>query len=193
MDAAFDVFLSEGFVGASMERVAMRAGVSKMTVYRHYESKEELFLATMNRTSQHLFDTEKQVPASSAEDARSALLAFGQSFMETITTPEVLELAQMLVGEFRRFPQLAAQFYDVVPARTIAVISRILSGIMPEDEVKAKAPALMHMFMGDIYQQVSFRKMSREQAIAEAGPQIQLAVDLILGSHAPAAAGRRGG
>ncbi len=41
--AASDLFLEAGFDGASMDGVARRAGVSKQTVYSHFESKEQLF------------------------------------------------------------------------------------------------------------------------------------------------------
>ena len=37
------VFLSRGFAGANMDAVAAKAGVSKMTLYRHFASKEALF------------------------------------------------------------------------------------------------------------------------------------------------------
>src|SRR5215475_5098081 len=37
------VFLKQGFESTSMDVVALRAGVSKMTVYRHFGSKEALF------------------------------------------------------------------------------------------------------------------------------------------------------
>lgn len=40
--AAFELFLERGVDGASMERIARRAGVGKLTVYRRWSSKEEL-------------------------------------------------------------------------------------------------------------------------------------------------------
>ena len=43
LQAASDVFLANGYVGASMDDVAARAGVSKQTLYKHFGDKETLF------------------------------------------------------------------------------------------------------------------------------------------------------
>ncbi len=45
LDAAVGEFLANGFEGASMDRIAARAGVSKRTVYDHYSSKDGLVRA----------------------------------------------------------------------------------------------------------------------------------------------------
>jgi TetR/AcrR family transcriptional regulator, mexJK operon transcriptional repressor len=39
------IFLREGWSGANLERIAAEGGFSKMTVYRHFGTKEELFEA----------------------------------------------------------------------------------------------------------------------------------------------------
>ena len=40
--AAFELFVERGIDGASIEQIAKRAGVGKLTVYRRWSSKEEL-------------------------------------------------------------------------------------------------------------------------------------------------------
>lgn len=179
LDAALDVFLKEGFAGASMERVAAAATVSKMTVYRHFESKEALFLATINRHCDQIYNVEMHSPARSYEEARQALLAFGWTFINTIFADDVMALWRMLVGEVQRFPQIGAHFYDVAPYRTIAVIERILSGIMPPAEARGRAAAFMHMAMGDTHQRLILRKSERDDVVDELGPQIEMAVRLV--------------
>ncbi|HEY8463654.1 MAG TPA: TetR/AcrR family transcriptional regulator [Bacillota bacterium] len=42
-NAAIEVFLEKGFIGASMQKVAARAGVSVSNIYNYFESKEKLF------------------------------------------------------------------------------------------------------------------------------------------------------
>jgi AcrR family transcriptional regulator len=47
LDAAIDELIDRGFIAASMESVAARAGVAKTTVYRRWPSMSELALAAM--------------------------------------------------------------------------------------------------------------------------------------------------
>lgn len=48
LDAATELFLSQGFDAISMEVLAERAGVSKQTVYSHFGNKDELFSAAIS-------------------------------------------------------------------------------------------------------------------------------------------------
>lgn len=50
MDAAFDTFAEEGFAAASVEAISERAGFSRGAFYYHFASKEELFLALVERS-----------------------------------------------------------------------------------------------------------------------------------------------
>src|SRR5690349_8525416 len=43
LDAALEVFAERGLAGARVEDIAVRAGVSKGTVYLYFDGKEELF------------------------------------------------------------------------------------------------------------------------------------------------------
>ena len=52
------MFLKHGFGDASMDQVAAAAGVSKMTVYRHFGSKEDLFAGVITEFCQQLITGE---------------------------------------------------------------------------------------------------------------------------------------
>ncbi len=67
LDAAAEVFASHGYAGASVDRIAQRAGFSKGTFYWHFASKEELFLALVDeridQPARSLMDVTRTAPA----------------------------------------------------------------------------------------------------------------------------------
>ncbi|HCT75512.1 MAG TPA: TetR family transcriptional regulator [Micromonosporaceae bacterium] len=54
LDAAVRVFSRRGFHAANMDEIAELSGVSKPMVYAYHGTKEELFLACLNRESERL-------------------------------------------------------------------------------------------------------------------------------------------
>ena len=47
IDAAGDLFLGMGYGTTSVDAIAAKAGVSKRTVYAHFDSKEALFILSL--------------------------------------------------------------------------------------------------------------------------------------------------
>ncbi len=54
LKAAASAFAHKGFAATSMEDVAAEAGITKLIVYRHFSSKEELYEAVLERVSKRL-------------------------------------------------------------------------------------------------------------------------------------------
>ncbi len=52
--AAAVAFAEQGFAATSMEDVASEAGITKLIVYRHFDSKEALYDAVLERVSERL-------------------------------------------------------------------------------------------------------------------------------------------
>lgn len=49
MDAALDLFSRKGFKSTGIEAILKEAGVAKMTLYKHFSTKEDLVLAVLRR------------------------------------------------------------------------------------------------------------------------------------------------
>ncbi len=47
LEAAREIFFRDGFEAANLDEVAQLAGVAKGTIYRHFESKAELYVAVL--------------------------------------------------------------------------------------------------------------------------------------------------
>src|SRR3546814_20773878 len=52
--AGTDIFLQRGYGAATMDMIAAEAGVSKQTVYNHFQSKEGLFKAAIGELTSAL-------------------------------------------------------------------------------------------------------------------------------------------
>ncbi|MFD0691668.1 TetR/AcrR family transcriptional regulator [Actinomadura fibrosa] len=67
LDAAEEVFAEKGFTQATLDDIAYAAGFTKGAIYKHFGTKEELFLAVHERHWRRYFDTFAEVVASVAE------------------------------------------------------------------------------------------------------------------------------
>jgi AcrR family transcriptional regulator len=114
--AARRVFLSQGYIGASMDHIAAEAGVTKQTVYRYFPSKEALFLAMLrfgrgDGPAPFLAELD-------GEDTRAALERFALGFIETHLSENHLATLRLLVAEGPEAPELARSFYVYGPKET---------------------------------------------------------------------------
>ncbi|MGV0686137.1 TetR/AcrR family transcriptional regulator [Mycolicibacterium thermoresistibile] len=67
LDAAEAVFAEKGFAPATVDDIAYAAGYTKGAIYKHFATKEDLFLAVSDRYWQRYFDNFAEVMADSRE------------------------------------------------------------------------------------------------------------------------------
>lgn len=194
LEAARAVFLAEGFVGTSMQAVADLAGVSKMTLYRHFTDKDALFQAMFFELCLAWRQTRRLTPAKDLREARRTLRAYAVAFFQTITRPDVLSLYRMLVGEISRFPPLGQAFYDYGPKQELADIEQVLAGVMPRHEARARADALFYLTMGHTYHQILLGCLAPDAGLALYENEVRTALRLVLAEPErvrPSAKGQR--
>jgi TetR/AcrR family transcriptional repressor of mexJK operon len=120
--AATALFLERGLQATSMDLVAQRAGVSKMTVYSHFASKKALFSAIIDSLARQLTQaidrlTLEEMPL------EQALRQFGRQFVALALAPSSLALHRLVVAEAARTPALGRLIYESGPdqiARSLA-------------------------------------------------------------------------
>lgn len=110
---AKEVFLELGFERASMDEVANRARTSKRSLYAHFESKEKLFLAVIAHVRGLFLERLKGPEVYSAKPAE-ALVQFCGRYLEVILYQGSVRMIRVTLAETARFPQGAAQHYDVM-------------------------------------------------------------------------------
>src|SRR5574340_1191720 len=87
LDAALDLFVEKGFAATRSEEVAIRAGVSKGTLFLYFPTKEELFKAVVRENiSGHFHEWEQEFQSfegNSAEMVRYCLQVWWQRVGDT--------------------------------------------------------------------------------------------------------------
>lgn len=111
LNGAVAEFLAHGYSGTSIDQIVARTGVSKPTVYAHFDSKEALFAAILRRAIDQIF-----VPTDAIRIAkgavRAALRSFANDYASTVLAPELLALHRLIAGEAQRFPELGKVYYE---------------------------------------------------------------------------------
>ena len=70
LESARQIFFRDGFEAANLDDVALSAGLAKGTIYRHFESKAELYVAVLARNADAFVERMRQTldPSLSAEE-----------------------------------------------------------------------------------------------------------------------------
>ena len=67
LDAAEEVFAEKGFASATLDDIAHAAGYTKGAIYKHFATKEDLFLAVSDRYWRRYFDNFAEVMSTASE------------------------------------------------------------------------------------------------------------------------------
>ncbi len=115
LDGARQVFMSDGFEGASVDEIARVANVSKATLYSYFPDKRLLFMEVAT--------SECQRQARDALDSidmeaspREVLTQTAMHFLRFITSGFGQRIFRICVAESERFPELGRKFYNSGPA-----------------------------------------------------------------------------
>ena len=123
-DAAYDLFVELGFQATTLDKVARRAKISKLSIYRHFENKEALFSAAIAARC-HRFAPQALLEGvdGSAEDQ---LMAVATSLLRTLLSPDVRGVEAMIMADKTNQKSLSKRHYEAGPAHVIAQIESLL-------------------------------------------------------------------
>ena len=122
LTGAATVFAADGYEGASMARIAAVAGVSKGTLYNHFDSKAALFTAYVGEKCQQtlarVFDG-----ANHDGDPADVLRGIGKRMVQMMLSDVGLAIYRVVIAEATKFPDLARGFFESGPARAFSFMS----------------------------------------------------------------------
>ena len=124
VDTAGELFAELGFQATTLDKVARRAKISKLSIYRHFENKEALFSAAMAAGCQQLFAPQTLLQGDlSVEDQ---LMAVGSLLLRTLLRPDVRSVEAMVMADKTSQNSLSKLHFEAGPAYVIAQIEALL-------------------------------------------------------------------
>jgi len=137
LDAALDLFVEKGFAATRSEEVAVRAGVSKGTLFLYFPSKEELFKAVVRENLSGRFaeweDEFRNFEGTTAEMVRYCM----KVWWERIGATRASGITKLMISEARNFPELAAFYQQEVIRPGTDLLRRILQRGVDSGEFRA--------------------------------------------------------
>ena len=157
LEAAEQVFLADGYLGANMDELTTLAGVSKQTVYAHFGSKEALFVElveSMTRGAGNDVHTENLPHPASPDDLRLSLTDYAVRQLTAVLAPRILRLRRLVIGEEARYPELARVLWENGPERAIEALAGHIArladqGWLLATDPRAAATYLNWLVMGE--------------------------------------------
>jgi TetR/AcrR family transcriptional repressor of mexJK operon len=127
LDAATEVFLRSGYLGTNMDEIAALSGVSKQTVYKHFISKEALFVEIVGGMTGSAGDQVHHVAPepSRPEELFDYLFDYAYRQLTIVLTPRLMQLRRLVIGEVSRFPELAKVLYERGPMRAMTALAGV--------------------------------------------------------------------
>ena len=189
LDAAEGVFFEQGYGSASMDDIARRAGMSKKTLYRLFETKESLF-AAMVAARRAVLDA--MIAGNACADNASAedvLCSYLGKVARFVLAPRQAALYRLVIAESLRTPELANAFYHEGPCKVRAVLEQWLArqhatGALYVPDPERDAGMLCSMVIGELQMRLLVGALrAPDDALIDA--TVDRAVDLFLRGARP--------
>jgi TetR/AcrR family transcriptional repressor of mexJK operon len=145
-------FLDAGYELTTMDSVARHADVARGSVYNHFSSKEELFLAVMRRGTAEFVERSLRHDAESKPPVER-LRSVAVHFLRAATDSVSVEMYRTVVTQAERLPELSALFYSqglqAIEMKFRGILTLMASDL--NEEPALAADHLLSLLMGGFF------------------------------------------
>ena len=186
LEGARQVFMVDGFEGASVDEIARAAAVSKATLHSYFPDKRLLFMEVANaecaRQSQEALDR-----IDTAAPPREVLDQAGHHFLRFITSTFGQQIFRICVAESDRFPEIGQSFYRTGPAVMRAEMAHYFEeatarGELVIDDYVLAADQFGELCKADIWTRLIFG-VSKSVSEAEIDRVVEGAVEMFMARY----------
>lgn len=135
LDIASENFRGKGYEGTSINVMAREAGISKESIYRYFGSKEDLFLAVVEREMavyrQAMLETISHFEGKSLRDA---LFAVAEATLKVASNERTLALRRLVFQMAATGSKVGSHYFSSGPDIAYQNLSQLFAYYKPESE-----------------------------------------------------------
>ena len=174
LDAAARVFARKGLKGATTREIAVEAGLSEMTLFRRFGTKEKLLRAVVERFFARRIEPPAQQPPG---DLRAALLHYAK--LQHRLMDESLPIIRVLLGELHHFSKDHRDVLHDVFKPMRSAVNALLTAQQKKARRSADIEMLIDMLEGVIFID-SLRRSHGAMTLYSAQHCLDTAVEMML-------------
>ncbi|ARS29359.1 putative TetR family transcriptional regulator [Sphingomonas sp. KC8] len=135
LDTAAEIFIRDGYAGASIDRIAAAAGVGKPTIYARFGSKANLLKMVIEHILENrLVAIDDRITACTAEEGLKEQLA---NIITASTEPMFVGIFRLFLTEANNFPEIFAAFHSTTELQSKRLLIEHLARHREFDSLKA--------------------------------------------------------
>ena len=187
LDAVLESF-AEGDMHFTIEGTARRAGVSKGTIYRHFENADALLRAVLERLYEEMVGNGPDT-AGSPGDVRAKLSALGLHLLDFLVSEQGVRILRTVIAHGARHASHGELIYQAGPVAFVQRAAEYLQqahqqGLIELDDPLLRAEQLIGMWKGSLVNGLLMNGRPIPDQ-AEKSYRVNSAIELLLKALAP--------
>jgi TetR/AcrR family transcriptional regulator len=148
LDAALALFTSKGLAATRAEDVAQLAGVSKGTLYRYFDSKEELFKAVVRQCLGDVIAEGSELTDHWQGSTGDLLKVLAHTWWSRVEESKASGIFKLIIAEVGNLPELSQFYVDEVIVPTHQMLTKVITRGMERGEFRPlDATSVVHALM----------------------------------------------
>lgn len=146
--AGLKLFSEKGYLGATTREIAKLAGVSEVTLFRHFTNKQNLFISVLQRYSflPQLRELTKELQK---RPLKEALKVIAINFLNELRAKR--DLINIIHAEHKRYPEVLKEYFRNLSDSLITELAEFLrgyerEGILRDGDIFLMAQAFFGLF-----------------------------------------------
>lgn len=145
IEAGLLEFSEKGYAAARLDDIAKRAGITKGTIYRYFDDKEALFLASVMSCASLSISHMDGMIDSFEGSTRELLTRLFQTVHKTLVHGDMFILLRIIILEGKNFPDLPKHFHREGISKGQLILKRIINRGIERGEVRQGAASKLPM------------------------------------------------